>query len=143
MGLQLSPDVLALNPELAKVAKGGRVAGSPRIAKADMAPDPYKSKLERFFAIELADIVFMPGEWKYEPITLHVAGGLYTPDFFGPLANGRGLAAVEVKGWGKSIDRSKLKFRAAVEQHKWLSFCWLQRDRAGEWAETWYMRERA
>ncbi len=141
MSLRLPAHILELNADVLAGVKTGRLAGAPRIAKADMAPDPYKSKLERFFAIELADLVFVPGEWKYEPITLHVAGGLYTPDFFGPLANGRGLAAVEVKGWGKSIDRSKLKFRAAVEQHKWLSFCWLQRDRAGEWAEAWYMRE--
>lgn len=141
MTLHLSPDVLALNADALAGQKVARIAGSPRIAKADLGADPYDSGLNRRFAAELADVLFVPGEWAYEPITLHIAGGLYTPDFFGPLADGRGLAAVEVKGWAQSQDRSKAKFRAAVEQHKWLTFGWVVWSKRSGWEQQWYWRE--
>lgn len=139
MSLHLSPDVLALNPDVLAGAKSARLAGAPRIAKADLAPDPYKSSLERFFARELADVIFVPGEWKYEGITLRIAGGRYTPDFFGPLADGRGLAAVECKGWNQNLRADKTKFRAAVAEHKWLSFAWFTWDRRAGWGQQWYL----
>lgn len=136
MTLRLPAYLLELNRDVLAGVKVARVAGAPRIAVA--TADPYKSGLERRFAAELADVVFVPGQWAYEPITLHIAGGLYTPDFFGPLADGRGLAAVEVKGYSKSLDRSKAKFRAAVEQHKWLAFGWVVWSRQRGWEQQWY-----
>lgn len=136
MGLQLSPDVLALNAEALAGVKTARLAGAPRVAAK---ADPYKSNLERRFARELANTIFVPGEWKYEGITLRIAGGRYTPDFFGPLADGRGLAAVECKGWNQNLRADKTKFRAAVAEHKWLSFAWFTWDRRAGWGQQWYL----
>lgn len=138
MTLRLSPDVLALNPELAGLPTA-RLAGAPRIAAA--APDPYKSALERRFARELADVIFVQGQWRYEGVTLNLAGQKYTPDFFGPLSDGRGLACVEVKGWNQNLRADKSKFRAAVEQHQWLLFGWFTWERRTGWGEQWYTRE--
>ena len=136
MTLQLSPDVLALNADVLAGAKAPRLAGAPRISAAR---DPYKSGLERRFAQELADSVFVPGQWRYEGITFNLAGQKYTPDFFGPLADGTGLACVEVKGWNQNLRADKSKFRAAVEQHPWFSFAWYVWYRRDGWGQQWYV----
>lgn len=137
MTLTLSPDVAALNPGL----KVGKIKGAPRIAAADLAADPYKSDLERQFAKEQADLIFVPGRWLYEPFTLNLDGQKYTPDFFGPLADGRGLGAVEVKGWNKNLRADKTKFRAAVQEHPWLTFGWMVRSKREGWQVQWYERK--
>lgn len=136
MTFRLPAHLAELNPELAGLPSA-RLPGAPRIAGA--GADPYKSALERRFARELADTIFVPGEWKYEGITLHLPGQKYTPDFFGPLADGRGLACVEVKGWNQNLRADKSKFRAAVAQHPWFSFAWVVWDKRGGWGQQWYL----
>lgn len=129
MKLNLSADVLALNPELARTT--ARTQDAPRFGA-------YRSQLEQKAAELWCPTVFAPG-WMYEPFTLRMPGLTYTPDFFGTLLDGRGLACVEAKGWNKNLRADKAKFRAAVEVHPWLSFCWLTWDRREGWVGQWYL----
>lgn len=126
--LNLSEDVLALNPELR--GKAGR-------AKA-VRVGAYRSKLEAKAAESWCPLIFARG-WMYEAITLHLPGQRYTPDFFGRLRDTDLLAVVEVKGWNQNLRADRTKFRAAVEVHTWLAFCWLTWDRLTDrWVEQWH-----
>lgn len=139
MSLRLPAHILELNADVLSGVKTGRLAGAPRVS---VKADPYKSQLERRFALELADTLFAPGAWRYEGITLNLAGQKYTPDFFGPLADGRGLACIEVKGWNQNLRADKSKFRAAVEQHPWFTFAWVVWERRAGWGQQWYAGHR-
>lgn len=136
MTINLPAHLLELNADVLAGVKTARLAGAPRVSVKD---DPYRSQLERRFARELADTLFVPGSWRYEGVTLNLAGQKFTPDFFGPLADGRGLACVEVKGWNQNLRADKTKFRAAVEQHYWFTFLWVVWERRAGWQMQWYM----
>lgn len=125
--LNLPEHILALNPELAQAARRGPVRFGA-----------YRSGLEQRAAETWVPLMLRPG-WMYEPFSLKMPGFSYVPDFFGELRDGRGLAAVECKGWNRNIRADKLKFRAALEVHGWLTFIWLTWERRGGWDEQWYL----
>jgi hypothetical protein len=120
----MSPDVLALNPELSQRDS----------AQARLPGDIYRSELERRAAREWCPLVF--AWWRYEPFKLIFPGGVYTPDFFGMTRAGL-LAVVEIKGWNRNLRADKLKFSVAHETHRgWLQFCWVE-YKDGGWLEKW------
>lgn len=120
--LQLSPDVAALNPGLARAVTVNET--------------PYRSKLE-----ERAVRDWLPGQaprvWWYEPVTFSLPGGRYTPDLLIVTPEGT-LAFVEVKGWSPSIRASRKAFLEAARTHRWASWCWLTWDKKEKrWDEEW------
>jgi hypothetical protein len=97
----------------------------------------YDSHLEAWWAVygpllmanELRQAVALS---LYHPLTFHVPGGAYTPDFLHILAEDGALVAVEVKalivdGAGKNNSRAqrgyrdaRTKLRAAADVYRWL-----------------------
>lgn len=97
----LSPDVLALNPELSRAAKRRARA---RLEKLSLTPE-FRSKLEKraweqWVPTQSASVV------KYEPLVFHLAGGNYTPDFMLAFDDGS-LWFVEVKGNWKAYQSGR------------------------------------
>lgn len=127
--MKFSPDVLALNPSLAKLASGARPIAATRSAA-------FRSKLE-----ERAWTEWVPAQpaivAHYEPFTLHLAGGNYTPDFALVLESGERWI-VEVKGsWSAhpSGRSSKRNIKQAAVEFGWLGrFFTLMPDGAGGWS---------
>lgn len=122
--MKLSPDVLALNPQLSRAE-----------AKQASIGDGYKSNLERRCARDYMPQHFIDG-WQYEAVKLRFPGGWYTPDFFAETLGGL-LVFVEVKGWNPNLRADRLKFRAAAETHQWARFLWLEWDKRAGWVEKW------
>lgn len=128
--LKLSPDILALNPEL-----------SPREQKlVRLDGDNYRSELERRFAREWITPQEMAGDiarWRYEPITFKLPGGNYTPDFMIEWSDGRRITFAETKGWTKSLRADHRAFEEAANTHTWARFVWVTWDTHSGWAERW------
>jgi hypothetical protein len=118
--LQLSPDVAALNPGLARALVPG--------------DNPYRSKLE---ARAVRD--WLPGQqaarWWYEPVGFKLPSGRYTPDLMLITLDGI-ISFVEIKGYTQNIRASRKAFLEAAHTHTWARWCWLTfRDK--EWSEEW------
>lgn len=115
MNLHLSPDTLALNPGL----DGKEI----RVKARDLPPgEPsFKSKLEKraweqWIPTQQAARVF------YEPLTLRLTGGNYTPDFLLVMPD-HSLRIVEVKGSWKAYQSgrtSRRNLRQAAIEFAWL-----------------------
>lgn len=110
-----SPDVLALNPGLAQSSQV-RV-----VARTDVRARKFKSKLE-----ERAWNEWVPAQGAavslYEPFTVHLTGGSYTPDIVLVRPDGA-LLLIEVKGSWKahaSGRSSKRNLRQAAIEFAWL-----------------------
>jgi hypothetical protein len=60
---------------------------------------------------------------QYQPVTFHLPGGRYTPDFLHILADGR-LVFVEIKGstHQRNYRDARSKLRAAAELYAWTTF---------------------
>jgi hypothetical protein len=108
------------------------------VANLGAIVSPYKSHTEERWAAEgalvlLAELGEQTAVQLYEPVTFHLPGSKYTPDFQNILESGR-IVYVEVKGTRKmqSYRDSRAKLRAAAELHPW--FTWLQVDyERGSW----------
>jgi len=135
LNLPLSPDVLALNPELA-----GRSAKTARLKTggvgASVFGEPqFRSKFEGRAWREWAQ---RQGAYLvlYEPITLNITGGRYKPDFVLVFRTGRTLI-VEVKSkWDayQSGRSSKHAIKQAAVEFSWIGdFVVLTCDKFGEW----------
>lgn len=110
-------------------------------ARADLARlvSPYRSKTEAAWANVNALWV---GEWfqtpvletRYEPLTFHVPGGSYTPDFMNLLADGR-IVFVEVKGstHQKNYRDARAKLRAVRDLYPWFYWCEARPVGRGNW----------
>ncbi len=115
--LPLSPDVIALNPELAPA--NGRVRGRVGRERELLVINGrrVKSRLEERAWLEWVPAQHFERVW-YEPFVLHLTGGNYTPDIVGKTRSGE-LWVIEVKGsWrafasGRSSKRNLRQ--AAVE----------------------------
>jgi hypothetical protein len=100
--------------------------------------DRYKSKLERLYAMELADLVRngTVARWYYEPVTLRLADRTtYRPDFLLVFPDGT-LQFVEIKGKSTSgrYNAGKAKFKIAREMYPHWQFVMLTRGKGG-WEE--------
>ena len=112
--MKFSDDVLALNPGLARLPSGSRPAAAARATA-------FRSKLEERAWNEW---VMTRGALvaQYEPFTLHLAGGRYTPDFVLVFEDGERWV-VEVKGsWDAhpSGRSSKRNLKQAAVEFGWL-----------------------
>jgi hypothetical protein len=112
--MKFSEDVLALNPGLAQTAGSARTIAGARAT-------PFRSKLEERAWNEW---VLTRGAMiaQYEPFTLHLAGGNYTPDFVLVFEDGERWI-VEVKGsWRAHLSgrSSKRNLRQAAFEFSWL-----------------------
>jgi hypothetical protein len=127
MKLKLPPHLAELNPHL--------VAGTGKAAPLKVG-DGYRSDLERRAARE-----WVPGQqpatWLYEPLTFHLVGYKYTPDFL-LVAESGNVSIVEVKGWNKNLRADRMKFNAAAETHRWARWCWLTWHPESGWNEDWH-----
>lgn len=93
----------------------------------------YRSRLEQEYAGELEKrrLAGTLDVWRYEGITFRLPGGArYTPDFFTIEPNGR-MCVVEVKGWSRSIARSRLAWKVAASQWPCFEFLWITKGRSG------------
>jgi hypothetical protein len=116
----VSPDVLALNPEIANVLKGKGKTFRTRKERLYDAP-AFRSKTEERAWDEWIPTL-NPTFVKYEPVTLHLAGGRYTPDFLLRFKDGS-VWLVEVKGsWNAYISgrSSKHLLKQASVEFGWL-----------------------
>ena len=99
----------------------------------------YKSKAEEYFAqygwLVVGDELGQRIAWmQYEPMTFHLPGGKYTPDFLLITDTGR-MVFVEVKGSNKEkgYRDARSKLRAAASLHPWAT--WYEwRGGRGDWA---------
>lgn len=129
--MKFSSDVLALNPDLAQSG------GAPR-PLAECRSKAFRSKLEERAWNEW---VMTRGALvaQYEPFTLNLAGGRYTPDFVLVFEGGERWI-VEVKGsWNAhpSGRSSKRNLKQAAVEFDWLGrFYALMPDGAGGWSLT-------
>jgi hypothetical protein len=116
--LRLPPHLAALNPGLA----------SPTVTLS--VGDGYRSNLERRVAAE-----WIPAqnfsEWWYEPFTLNLKGGRYTPDFL--IRNRLVFTFVEVKGWTQSLRADRRAFKEAANTHTWAEWLWLTWNKREGW----------
>ena len=87
--------------------------------------DGYRSDAERAWANQGAHYLAMEyacpvAVTYYEPFTIKLPGGKYTPDFLHILANGT-IVFVEIKGSRKQPNYrdARSKLRAAAEIHPW------------------------
>jgi len=137
--LNFSEDVLVLNPDLVRLTKAGKInlklTARPEALKAEPT---FKSKTEARAWREWAPTVGA-ALMLYEPITLHLMGGRYTPDFVFVFENGE-VFLVEVKGsWQayQSGRSSKRSLKQAAEEFAWLgrwfSVMPVPRDQGGGW----------
>jgi hypothetical protein len=98
--------------------------------------DPFKSQTERTWAQiggfiledELGVGTLLQ---QYEPMTFHIPGGRYRPDFLHILADGR-MVFVECKGSKKQRNYrdARSKLRATASLHPWAT--WIEARRIGE-----------
>lgn len=130
---KFSPDILARNPELAREL--GR--GKPRVAlvkpRAERlaettAPNgrPFRSQLERRAWEEWVPTQRAARAW-YEPLSLNLAGGRYTPDIVLQWQDGD-LWLVEVKGSWKAFQSgrsSRRSLRQAAVEYASLGTFWV------------------
>lgn len=110
-------------------------------ARADLSRlvSPYRSKAEEQWSVINAMWV---GDWfrvsvietRYEPLTFHVPGGTYTPDFMNILEDGR-IVFVEVKGSKaqKNYRDARSKLRAVRELYPWFYWCEARPVTRGAW----------
>lgn len=94
----------------------------------------YKSTTERDTA-RLWIPTREPLWWGYEPITFHLPGGDYTPDFF-IVEKDSTISIIEAKGWSPSIRASRKAFLEAAHTMPFFRWCWLTRTR-NQWNEKW------
>ena len=104
-----------------KTAAIARITGGPA----------YKSKLEAKWAVIGPTIVSEQFgtpvvRTMYEPFSLNLSGGSYTPDFLHLLSDGR-IVVVETKGsrYIRSTADSRSKFRAAAVDFSMFYFVWV------------------
>jgi hypothetical protein len=99
--------------------------------------DPYRSKAERDWS-NLGPVI-LPDELggsvvvtHYEPMTIHLPGGKFTPDFLHILNDGR-LVFCEVKGSKrqKNYRDARSKLRAAACIHPWATWIEARQSRGG------------
>lgn len=108
------------------------VAGKRTHARARIAGNRYKSGLEKrwgaFGPALISDEFGSPViETKYEPFSLNMSGGSYTPDFMHVLEDGR-IVIVETKGnmRMKNARDSRTKFRAVANDFSIFYFVWVE-----------------
>lgn len=101
-------------------------------AVARIVATAYKSKLEaRWAGIGPGIVGEIMGaavvETKYEPFSLNISGGSYTPDFMHILIDGR-IVIVETKGniRMRNARDSRSKFRAAANDFSIFYFVWVE-----------------
>jgi hypothetical protein len=100
------------------------------VARANLAAlvPVYDSKAEEWWATygallladELAQAVSLT---LYHPLTFHLPGGSYTPDYCHILADGT-MVVIEVKGskMQKNYRDARAKLRAAADVYRWLTW---------------------
>lgn len=126
--MKLPQHILDLNPEL---------AGLGEVSVKSLGG--YKSKLEKMVAQEWIPTK-NPWRWMYEPITFHLPGGNYTPDF-GLIFKGLGpvpiyhFTLVESKGWTQSIRADRRAFKEAAGTYPWFTWIWLTWQKNLGWKE--------
>jgi hypothetical protein len=128
-GLNLSSDVLKLNPELSQRER--------KLARLD--DDGYKSELERRCAREWMPLQ-EPAGWIYEPFSVKLGQKVnYTPDFlvWFPKSQRRMPFIIECKGWTKTMRADKMRFDLAAEKLPCFMWLWLTWDQHTGWVEKW------
>ena len=128
--MNLSADVLALNPEL----RSARHVTYKQKPERLLIDDGYDSQLERDFGLELRT---RGGRVQLHGWTFHLPGGVdYTPDFI--VDDAGQLSVYEVKGnlKQKNARDSRTRFKIAAGLYPALRFVWVTRDRRGAWHET-------
>lgn len=125
--LNLPPHLAEINPDL--------VRGKGKAQKISYG-DGYRSELERRAAREWV-LGQQPAMWMYEPLTFHLVGFKYTPDFLLVAENGN-VSIIEVKGFNQNLRADRMKFRSAAESHPWARWCWLTWHADSGWAEDWH-----
>ena len=126
--LKLPPHLAKLNPLLASSREPLTMG------------DGYRSNLERRVALEWIPAQANVAKWLYEPITFHLAGGRYTPDFMLFSDDPRPLF-VEAKGWTQSLRADRRAFLEACHTHlSWSRWLWLTWDKRAGWEERWEER---
>ena len=116
------------------LGEGGTVcpAGIKSPAGSNPAPSPYKSKLERAYAeqLALARVAGLIQSWDYEPISFKLAAGKrYRPDFLVWRPDG-GIECHEVKGrWIKNKRDSMTHLKWAAQRYP--MFTWVLVERSG------------
>lgn len=103
-----------------------------------MQEKPYKSDTERRWSLVGMTVVGaffggLPALEMYEPVTFHIPGGSYTPDFMYILPTGQ-TVFVEVKGSTKQKNYrdARAKLRASADIYRMFTFCEVRPER-GTW----------
>lgn len=117
-------------------AHGSPASADPDATRSQLAPSPYRSKLEARYAQHLKALEFSGSIafWHYEPMNFRLPGekNFYKPDFL--IVAGNGITFVDTKGRNKSDERSLVKIKTAAGLHRWAKFMQVRWEK-GMWVE--------
>lgn len=103
------------------------IDADPPIALGTLVAPKYRSDLERRYADEVLEPERLAGEilgWWYEPMTLHLGGGVkYKPDF-GVLPKSREYRFIETKGFWREAARARIKLAASIFPFPFTAIQW-------------------